>query len=164
MTCETFRYCWLKVTDEDGRAAAMRSALDLQQQLMERAHSAAPGSPQARAVAEDMQMARCYLGEAVDHGVRVVIYPQHESMTLQVLADTPACGTNGVEIAVADMPAGYTREQAQAWLTSPVGSTWSQGALACRLIYAVATVEEERDMVAPPAREHTLGSVDRARA
>ena len=161
MTCETFRYCWLKVTNEDGRAAAMRSALDLQQQLMERAHNAAPGTPEARVVAEEMQMARCYLGEGVDHGVRVVIYPQHETMTLHVLADARACGNDGVEIAIADMPAGYTREQAQAWIATPVGSTWSQGALACRLIYAVATVEEERDMVAPPVREHTTQAAGR---
>ena len=158
MTSEAFRYCWVKVTDEDARAASMRSALDLQQQLMERARAVAPGSPDAQALTEQMQMARCYLGEVADHGVRVIIY-QHDAMTVHVLADEPSSSSdNGIEVAMAEMPAGYTREQAQAWIHTPVGSTWSQGALARRLIYAVATVEEDRHMVAPPSREHTVAA------
>lgn len=155
MATETFRYCWIKVTNEDGRAASMRSALSLQQRFMERSAQVAPGSAEAKALAEEMQMARCYLGETVDHGVRVIIY-QHDAMTLHVLADAEGQSRgDDIEVAIAEMPAGQTREQAQAWIDTPIGSTWSQGALACRLIYAVATVEENREMVAPPVRKHS---------
>lgn len=158
MGCETFRYSWIKVTDEDGRAATMRSALDLQQTLMERARTAT-GAADGLAVKDQLQMARCYLGEDVDHGTKIVIYPPpHDgSVTLHVLAPSPhQVSKNGLEISIAAMPAGYTRERALAWLDTPVGQAWAGGALACRLVYAVAIAEETLPMVAPQVHtQHT---------
>ena len=73
MTCETFRYCWLKVTDEDARATSIRSALDLQQSLMQQAREVVAGTPEAARLQQELDLARTYLGQDVDLGVRVVI-------------------------------------------------------------------------------------------
>ena len=64
----------------------------------------------------------------------------------------------GIEIDMAGMPPGFTREQAQARIDTPVGSTWSCGAIACRLIYAVASTDEEARMVAPATEDENATS------
>ena len=153
-TREVFRYAWIKVSDEEGRARVMRSALELQQTLLDRAQTAEPGSPEARLVRTQLVMARVYLGGQVEHAIRVIIVPLVDggSLSLDVLTPLPhTVSQNGIEVAVATMPSGYTREEALNWLETPVGMTWSAGALACRLAQAVVTAEESR----PSA---TLGS------
>jgi len=150
-TREAFRYSWIKASDEEGRASVMRMALELQQTLLDRARAAQPGTSEARFVRAQLLMARVYLGGEVEHGIRVIIFspPVGGSLSLDLLTPLQhAVSRNGIEIAVATMPSGYTREDALAWLETPVGSTWSQGALACRLAHAVVTAEESLPTVA----------------
>jgi len=144
-TRESFRYCWIKVTDADARASTMRSALQLQQKLVARAQAAPPGSDESRFVRNQLVMARAYLGGDIERGIRVIIVPAPEgaSLSLDLLATGPhAVSRDGVEISMATMPSGYTRDDAHAWLETPVGETWAQGALACRLVHSVVTAEE----------------------
>jgi len=146
-TREVFRYSWIKVSDDDGRAAMMRAALDLQRSLPERARAAQPGSAEAGILRTQLLMARAYLGGEVEHGIRVVILSPAEggSLALDLMTSSPhAIAQRGVEITVATMPSGYARADALAWLETPVGAAWSGGALACRLAHAVVTAEVSR--------------------
>jgi len=157
-TREVFRYSWIKVTDEDGRAEMMHAALELQHSLSERARAAAPGSAEAQFLRTQMIMARVYLGGEVEHGIRVIIFSPAEAGSLALDIATPLPhqrSENGVEIATATMPSGYTLAQSQAWLETPVGVAWSAGALACRLAHAVVNTEVSHPASSPAdQREH----------
>ncbi|HVO88618.1 MAG TPA: hypothetical protein VMV45_08755 [Casimicrobiaceae bacterium] len=144
-THEVFRYSWMKVTDANGRASAMRAALELQPQLAARARVAEAGSAEARFVRMQSLMARSYLGGDIERGIRVVVAapPHGGSLSLDILAPAPhTVSRDGIEVSVATMPSGYTREDALAWLDTPVGLAWSRDALACRLAHAVVMVED----------------------
>lgn len=141
---EVFRYCWIKVSDEQGRVAMTRATFEVQKTLRDRAQQAEPGSADARWVRTQQVMARAYLAGQAEHGIRVVLFSPKEggSLSLDVLARQPhATSRDGIEIDIATMPSGYTREDAQAWLTTPVGAAWSSQALACRLVHAVVNAE-----------------------
>jgi hypothetical protein len=144
---EVFRYSWIKVTDEDGRAQMMRAALALQTSLSERARATQPDNAEAQFLRTQMLMARVYLGGDVEHVIRVIIFSPAEAGSLALDLATPLPhqrSENGIEIATATMPSGYTLAQAQAWLETPVGVAWSTGALACRLAHAVVNTEVSR--------------------
>lgn len=150
---EVFRYSWIKVSDEQGRVAMTRAALDVQKMLRERAPRCEPGSDEARWVRTQQVMARAYLAGQLEHGIRVVLFSpaQGGSLSLDLLAREPhAASRDGIEIDIATMPSGYTRDDALAWLTTPVGAAWSSQALACRLVHAVVNVESP---ATPPRSE-----------
>jgi len=157
-TREVFRYSWIKVSDEEGRAQMMHAALELQHSLSERARVAPPGSAEAQFLRTQMIMARVYLGGEVEHGIRVIIFSPAEAGSLALDIATPLPhqqSENGVEIATATMPSGYTLAQTQAWLETPVGLAWSTGALACRLAHAVVNTEVSHPASSPAdQREH----------
>jgi hypothetical protein len=156
-TREIFRYSWIKVSDEDGRAEMMRAALDLQPLLAEGANAAQPGSAEAAYFRAQTTMARAFLGGDLDHGIRVIILSPAVggSLSLDVLASSPhAISRDGIEITVATMPSGYSRADAEAWLQTPVGSAWSKGALACRLAHAVVTADVPNPTTAPTESQY----------
>ena len=146
-TREVYRYSWIKVSDDDGRAQMMRAALEVQHSLREHARAAQPGSAEAGFLRTQLVMARAYLGGEVEHGIRAVIFSPAEggSLSLDLVTPLPhAVSQRGTEITVATMPSGYARADALAWLETPVGAAWSGGALACRLAHAVVTAEVSR--------------------
>src|SRR5579862_6278817 len=146
-TREVFRYSWIKVTDEDGRAGMMHAALAVQQSLSERARIAQAGTAEAHFLRTQVLMARAYLGGEVEHGIRVIIFSPAEAGSVALDLATPLPhqrSENGIEISTATMPSGYTLAQAQTWLETPVGIAWSTGALACRLVHAVVNTEVSR--------------------
>lgn len=146
-TREVFRYSWIKVSNEDGEAQMTRAALSVQHALAEGARAARPGSAEAAFLRTQQLMARAYLGGDPEHGIRVVILSPAEAGSLALDLRTTALhavSENGIEITTATMPSGYSLEQAEAWLKTPVGAAWSTGALACRLAHAVVNAEVSR--------------------
>lgn len=156
---QSFRYSWIKVTDENGRSAQMRAALEVHQQLLEQRRTAEAGSKEARFLHSQLVMARQYLAGDIDHSIRVIIFPppMGASLSLDLLLDSDQrVSRNGIEVAMATMPSGYSREDAIAWLDTPVGAAWSRSALTCRLSYAVVSTEEAPSMVAPSEQAHEI--------
>ena len=95
-TREVYRYSWIKVSDDDGRAQMMRAALGVQHSLQEHARAAQPGSAEAGFLRTQLVMARAYLGGEVEHGIRAVIFSPAEGGSLSLDLVTPLPFRNAV--------------------------------------------------------------------
>ena len=136
---EVYRYFWIKVTDEQARAASDKAALTLQRSLLEQSKSAAPGSDEERFVRSQQAMARQYLGGELVNGTRIVIWSGNGMpLSVDVLPTSHQEGEAGpMEVAIAAMPADYLQDRSRDWIKTPVGQAWAAGAPMCRLSYAV---------------------------
>jgi hypothetical protein len=155
MPTESYRYFWIKVTNEAARASSARAALELQQTLAQQASASGTRRAELASLRTQQEMARWYLAGEIDNGTRIVVWnPQAESCAVDILLSYGhQANTGGIEVALATMPAGSTRETSLAWLAGPVGRAWCAGALSCRLGHAVAIVPNER--VFAPDRDPT---------
>src|SRR5438270_9845821 len=112
---QSFRYSWIKVTDENGRLDQMRAALEVHQELLQRRKTAQAGSDEARFVHSQSIMARQYLAGEIDHTIRVIIIPppMGASLSLDLLLDSDHhISSNGIQVGMATMPSGYSRADA----------------------------------------------------
>jgi PKHD-type hydroxylase len=135
---EVYRYFWTKVTDRPGRVESFRAAMEVMERL-EREHSQT--EPDGRLAWKNLlAQARQYLGPGIEQVVKIVVARPKAAVDLEVVHDRhTGMSTGDIEISIATMPAAFTREDALAWLSNPVGGAWALGARSCRLAHAAVT-------------------------
>jgi hypothetical protein len=136
---EVYRYFWTKVTDRAGRVASSKAAMVVMEQL-EQGTLDPENVKRGYAWQELLAQARQYLGPDIEQTIKIVVARRAARIELDVMHDDgTTISSDDLQITIAPMPTGYTRDDALTWISNPVGAAWAQGALLRRLGHAVAT-------------------------